>query len=57
MTQKSTVHKCRNCGCIVAVIHGGEGNLSCCGRLMEAVTPSEAKKLVYGMSRPGAPQR
>jgi desulfoferrodoxin-like iron-binding protein len=55
MTQKSTVHKCRNCGCIVAVIYGGEGNLSCCGRLMEAVTPSEAKKLVYGMSRPGAP--
>ncbi len=55
MTTKSDVHKCKNCGCIVTVINGGDGNLSCCGRLMEMVTPSEAKKLVHGMSRPGAP--
>lgn len=55
MTTQSDVHKCSNCGCIVAVITGGEGKLSCCGRLMQEVTPDKAKKLIHGMSRPGAP--
>lgn len=55
MTTKSDVHKCKNCGCIVAVITGGDGNLSCCDQVMEIVTPSDAKKLIHGMSRPGAP--
>lgn len=55
MTKKSDVHKCEKCGCIVAIITGGEGNLSCCGRMMEKVTPSDAKKLIHDMSRPGSP--
>ena len=55
MTKKSQVHKCKKCGCIVAVVTGGEGDLFCCGQMMEEVTPSEAKKLMHGLTRPGAP--
>jgi desulfoferrodoxin-like iron-binding protein len=55
MTKKSEVHKCENCGCLVAVIKGGEGKLDCCSRPMVEVTPDDAKKLIHDLSRPGAP--
>ena len=55
MTKKSDVYKCSNCGCIIAVITGGEGNLKCCDQLMTEVTPDEAKKFIYDMTRPGTP--
>lgn len=55
MTKESDVHKCKNCGCIVAIITGGEGDLTCCGQQMIEVTPDKAKKLIHGMTRPGAP--
>lgn len=55
MTEKADVHKCQDCGCIVTVMKGGTGNLSCCGKKMLVVTPDEAKKLSFGMARPGAP--
>ena len=55
MTNKSAVHKCKKCGCIVTVLKGGEGSLDCCGDRMLEVTPDEAKRLTHGMVRPGAP--
>jgi superoxide reductase len=55
MTKKSDVHKCSQCGCIIAVLEGGEGQLQCCGQQMLEVTPDEAKRLTYAMSRPGSP--
>ena len=54
MTKKSDVHKCGKCGCIVAVLQGGEGNLDCCGQQMKEVTPDEARRLTHQMARPGA---
>ena len=55
MTKKSEVHKCEKCGCLVAVIKGGDGELTCCGTPMVEVTPDDAKKLIHGLARPGAP--
>ncbi|MCB2145797.1 MAG: desulfoferrodoxin FeS4 iron-binding domain-containing protein [Deltaproteobacteria bacterium] len=55
MTTKSQVFKCKACGAIVAVITGGKGELTCCDQKMAEVTPDKAKKLIYGMSRPGSP--
>jgi desulfoferrodoxin-like iron-binding protein len=55
MTRKSDVHKCEQCGCIVSVLKGGDGDLTCCGKQMREVTPDEAKKLSFGLARPGAP--
>lgn len=55
MIKKADVHKCQDCGCIVTVLKGGEGKLDCCGKKMLVVTPKEAKKLSFGMVRPGAP--
>lgn len=55
MTKKSDVHKCGKCGCIVAVLQGGEGNLDCCGQQMKEVTPDEARRLTHQMVRPGVP--
>lgn len=55
MTKKSDVYKCKKCGSIVAVITGGDGDLNCCEKSMDRVTPSDAKKLIHGMSRPGSP--
>lgn len=55
MTKKSDVHKCKNCGCIVAIINGGEGDLTCCSQQMIEVTPDKAKKLIHGMTSPGTP--
>jgi len=55
MTKKADVHKCPDCGCIVSVMKGGEGDLTCCNKKMVVVTPDEAKKLSFGLARPGAP--
>jgi desulfoferrodoxin-like iron-binding protein len=55
MSKKADVHKCQDCGCIVTVLKEGKGNLDCCGKKMLVVTPTEAKKLSFGMARPGAP--
>ena len=54
-TQESAVYKCDQCGCIVSVLKGGDGDLVCCGQNMREVTPDEAKKLSHDLSRPGAP--
>ena len=35
MTEKLEVYKCEVCGNIVEVIHGGEGELVCCGQPMK----------------------
>jgi desulfoferrodoxin-like iron-binding protein len=55
MTRKADVHKCEACGCIISVLKGGDGDLTCCGKKMREVTPDEAKKLSFGLARPGAP--
>jgi desulfoferrodoxin-like iron-binding protein len=55
MTTKSQVFKCSACGAIVAVITGGKGELTCCDQKMSEVTSDKARKLIYGMSRPGSP--
>lgn len=55
MTEKSEVFKCEVCGARVAVITGGKGELVCCQQKMVEVTPSEGKKLIHGMARPGTP--
>jgi desulfoferrodoxin-like iron-binding protein len=57
--EKSQVFKCSTCEVLVAVLDKGkgEGQLSCCGKKMANVTPSEAKRISkqYGMSAPGTP--
>jgi desulfoferrodoxin-like iron-binding protein len=57
--EKSQVYKCSHCQAIVAVLSqgNGEGHLSCCGKEMANVTPSEAKQISqqYGMTAPGTP--
>ena len=55
MPDKSDVYKCESCGNIVAIIKSGDGDLKCCEEKMVNVTPDEAKRLTYGLSRPGAP--
>ena len=34
MAEKLEIYKCKACGNIVEVIHGGEGELVCCGEAM-----------------------
>ena len=57
--EKSQVYKCSHCQALVAVLSKGqgEGKLTCCGKEMLNVTPSEAARISkqYGMTRPGAP--
>jgi superoxide reductase len=55
MSEKKGVFKCQKCGAIVAVLQGGEGELSCCGDKMAEVTPDKAKKLIFDLQRPGTP--
>lgn len=38
MAQKSEVYKCNACGNIVMVLHGGDGDLVCCGENMVLMT-------------------
>lgn len=35
MTQVNQIYKCNICGNIVAMLHTGDGELVCCGQLME----------------------
>ena len=35
MAEKLEIYKCEACGNIVEVIHGGEGELVCCGQAMK----------------------
>jgi len=47
MAEKLEVYKCAVCGNIVEVLHGGEGELVCCGKPMEklvAKTADEGKE-------------
>jgi len=47
MPQKSEVYKCNACGNIVMVLHGGDGDLVCCGEnmvLMSENTVDAAKE-------------
>ena len=55
--EKSTVHRCDNCGAIITVLKAGEGSLNCCDKTMVNVTPDEAKRVfqTHGMTRPGTP--
>lgn len=57
--EKSQVYKCSQCEALVAVLSKGKGagELSCCGKKMSNVTPSEAKRISkqYGMMAPGTP--
>ena len=34
MAERLEIYKCEACGNIVAVLHGGEGELTCCGAAM-----------------------
>jgi len=38
MAQKLQIYKCNICGNIVEVLHGGVGELVCCGQPMEKLT-------------------
>ncbi|QTA92482.1 desulfoferrodoxin [Desulfonema magnum] len=38
MAEKLQVYKCELCGNIVEVLHGGEGELVCCGKSMSLMT-------------------
>lgn len=37
MAKKAEIYKCEKCGNIVEVLHGGEGELVCCGEPMKLV--------------------
>lgn len=55
MPDKGQVFKCESCELIVTVIKKGKGKPNCCDHEMAEVTPSDAKKLTFDLSRPGAP--
>ena len=38
MTKKLQIYKCEICGNIVEVLHGGDGELVCCGEAMKLLT-------------------
>lgn len=38
MAKKLEIYKCEACGNIVEVVHGGEGELVCCGQPMKKIT-------------------
>lgn len=44
MAQKAEVYKCDVCGNVVLVMHGGEGDLVCCGENMRLLNADEAKE-------------
>jgi len=48
MAEKLQVYKCGVCGNIVEVLHGGAGDLVCCGQPMENLT---AKTADQGMEK------
>ncbi|MHC4911436.1 MAG: desulfoferrodoxin [Planctomycetota bacterium] len=42
MAEKLQVYKCVACGNIVEILHGGDGELVCCGKPMEKLAAKEA---------------
>ena len=42
MAKKLEIYKCEMCGNIVEVLHGGEGELVCCGKAMSLLKEKEA---------------
>lgn len=47
MAERKQVYKCEACGNIIEVLHGGEGELVCCGeamKLMDAHTVDQGKE-------------
>jgi superoxide reductase len=42
MAKKLEIYKCMVCGNIVEVLHGGDGELVCCGQPMENLTEKTA---------------
>lgn len=47
MAKKQEIYKCDTCGNIVEVLHGGDGQLVCCGedmKLFEAKTADDGKE-------------
>ncbi|MGD9141732.1 MAG: desulfoferrodoxin [bacterium] len=42
MTERLQVYKCEICGNIVEVIHGGQGELVCCGKPMKLLKEQRA---------------
>jgi superoxide reductase len=44
MVKQLQVYKCPICGNIVEVLHGGVGDLVCCGKLMENLTAKTAEQ-------------
>ncbi|MDM8552187.1 desulfoferrodoxin [Desulfobacterales bacterium HSG2] len=38
MAERLQVYKCELCGNIIEVLHGGEGELTCCGKTMVLMT-------------------
>ena len=42
MTEKLQIYKCNTCGNIVEVLHGGIGELVCCGKPMELLDEKTA---------------
>lgn len=42
MTEKLQIYKCAECGNIVEVLHGGAGQLTCCGGPMELLEEKTA---------------
>jgi len=55
MTNKKEVYKCEQCGATIAVLIGGKGDFGCCESKMVEVTPNEARKFIFNLSRPGTP--
>lgn len=55
MTKKGQVFKCDKCGNIAAILQAGEGELVCCEEKMREVTPDEAKRRIFDLTRPGSP--
>ena len=39
MTNQHQIYRCPICGNVVEVLHAGEGELVCCGKPMELLTP------------------
>jgi len=51
---KGEVYKCNICGNVVAVLHGGDGDLVCCGEEMQLMPAGEAENFWAGLPKPGA---
>ena len=44
MAKKLEVYKCMTCGNIVEILHGGGGELVCCGEAMKNLVPKTAEE-------------